>query len=95
MNNDPQIPIDTRIRKGCVAMSERGQLFIAILKQYRPGDKQGRPGGWSGIGFNGNKVIAGVAEWVSDNVNDYINSTYGTMTLEERLQEANEDADNA
>ena len=71
---DP-IQVDERITRGCIAIDERGYLFIAMAK-YRRAD--GTPNGWSGLGFNGKPIQSDNARFVARTVNEYIELTYNT-----------------
>lgn len=67
--------VDERITKRCVAVSERGQLFVATGRHFlKEGDR--KPLGWYGIGFNGEQIVAVQAEFVADNINKYMKETY-------------------
>lgn len=60
---------DSRINRGSVCITERGQLYITLGK-FRRRDKTAN--GWHGIGFNGQRVSAEYPEFVASSVNAYI-----------------------
>jgi hypothetical protein len=79
MDTEKRDPIqaDTRIKKGCVAVTQRGTLYLVLGKFFRKTDKT--PNGWHGIGFNGKRVQCDYPEFVALNINSYITKTHMDM----------------
>lgn len=65
------MPIDCG--KGAVAVTTRGQLFVALGRLYGAG---GVETGWYGIGFNGGRVVDDTPEFLASNLNAYLAQTY-------------------
>lgn len=68
------------IDKGNVCVDSKGQLFIAISRLRLPsfdGQASVTPS-WQGIGFNGQMIHSQNCSFVANNLNTYLQETYGT-----------------
>ena len=63
----------TDFGKGSVAVTSRGQLFVALGRLIW---KRGAESGWYGIGFNGERVADDSPEFLAHNLNAYLTTTY-------------------
>ena len=63
----------TDFGKGAVAVTTRGQLFVALGRLY---EARGVESGWYGIGFNGERVRDDEPEFLAKNLNAYLTATY-------------------
>lgn len=63
------------ISRGSVVVSELGQLFVAINRARIDGKS-----GWSGMGFNGERIASANPEFVAKSINVYMAQTYSDVT---------------
>lgn len=76
------------ITKGCVAITDKGLLFIAVQVFRLPGHGPGKPNSWHGIAFNGEPIHTEHCSFISPNLNQYLHETYGTNYSKELAEAA-------
>lgn len=76
---------DKPVERGNVCINEKGQLFVA-LNLYRMPQAGGVPTTWYGIGFNGEHIYAENCFLVANNINEYLQNTYGNDYSQELAQ---------
>jgi len=64
----------TDFGRGSVAVTARGQLFVALGRLSETNNGESR---WYGIGFNGKHVVAAQPEFLAKNINVYLTKQDG------------------
>ena len=62
------------MKKGAVATTTQGQLFVALGRLY---GVRGVETGWYGIGFNGEHVVGANPTFHAENINAFLAQTCG------------------
>jgi hypothetical protein len=76
------------INRGNVCVDSKGTLFLAISRLRLPSidGQQNITPSWQGMGFNGQLIHSQSCSFVAENLNKYLQDTYGTDYSKEVAQ---------